>query len=406
MERVVVTGVGILSPIGKTFDIFWDSLIKGVNGIREINSFDTSLFRTHFGGEILNFQPGEYITRLKIENIGRASQLAIAAAKMAIKQSGLDFNKLNPGKIGVSLGTTSGEPQVIEEIDEAWVHKGMDHIPVNLIYQYPCGMIPANLANELEIKGPNIIIPTACASGNYAIGYALNLLQAGKADVIFAGGVDAFSKMAFAGFNRLFSIAPEKCQPFDKNRKGMIVSEGVGILLLETLSHARKRNAHILAEIISYGLSCSCYHMNRPHPQGIGAIHAMHKAFKAGKVSVNDIDYINAHGTGTPANDAAETIAYKEVFKDLAYDIPISSIKSMIGHTMGAASAIEAISCIGTINNGIIPPTINYEEKDPLCDLDYVPNKAREKKVNYAISNAYAFGANDSTLLISKFNEK
>jgi len=393
-KRIVVTGIGIISSIGIGRDEFWNNLIQGKSGISEISSFDTSAYPTHRAGEAKNFKE-------EIKGLGRASCLAVNATKLAIKDSGINLDNFDKEKIGVALGTTMGESQVLEIINDAWVRKGEEYIDSSLIPMYPANVLSLNVAKEFQLKGPTYVIPTACAAGNYAIGYASDLIRKGTIDLAFAGGVDAFSRLAFTGFNRLLAIAPEICQPFDKNRKGMMVGEGAGVILLESLGSALKRKATIYSEILGYGLSCDANHMTAPDHRGISK--AIEKAMKESNLSENDINYISAHGTGTPANDREECMAIKKVFPGRYKNIPVSSIKSMLGHTMGAASAIEAITCCLSVQNDIVPPTINYETPDPECDIDCVPNKARKVKVNIALNSASAFGGNNACLALKKF---
>jgi 3-oxoacyl-[acyl-carrier-protein] synthase II len=404
-DRVVVTGLGVVSPIGTGVDAFWDAASKGTNGIAAITSFDTTGFRTSVGGEVKDFSPATYLSPQQISSMGRSSQFAASAAKMAIADAKLDISKLDAFRIGVSLGTTMGEPQILEKgIEQIYKAKGSTELlAADLPRKYPCGVIPANVATVIGACGPVIMIPTACAAGNYAIGYAFDLISTGMADVIVAGGSDPFSKIAFTGFNRLLATAKEKCKPFDKNRDGMSVGEGAGILALESLSHARKRGAKIYAEVLGYGLGCDAFKMTIPDPSGSGGILCLKKALEHSGITADNVDYVSAHGTGTDENDKTETFILKTVFGDRAKSIPVSSIKSMIGHTMGAASAIEAVACVLMIHRSVILPTINYTEPDPDCDLDYVPNTMRAADVNIAVSNAYAFGGNTSTLVLGKF---
>jgi 3-oxoacyl-[acyl-carrier-protein] synthase II len=405
-DKVVITGLGVLSPIGIGVDAFWKAAKSGTNGIGPITAFDTSVFRTHVGGEVKQFRPEEYLSAKEISSMGRSSQFAIAAATMAVTQSGLDLSKENPFRVGVSLGTTMGEPQILEQcIEVMYAANGTyETVPQNLPRQYPCGVIAANVASHFNASGPAIMIPTACAAGNYAIGYSFDLLSLGMADVVIAGGSDPISKIAFTGFNRLFATAKEVCRPFDRNRDGMAVGEGAGMLVLESLSHAKKRGAVVIAEVLGYGIACDAHSMTIPDPSGSGGIFALQKALGNARVSVDSIDYISAHGTGTKENDKTETTIIKSVFGTRAKSIPVSSLKSMIGHTMGAASAIEAVACALSILNNTILPTINYSEPDPDCDLDYVPNTARiAPKVNTVVSNAYAFGGNTSALVLGRY---
>ncbi|MCF6149022.1 MAG: beta-ketoacyl-[acyl-carrier-protein] synthase family protein [Candidatus Kuenenia sp.] len=402
-KRVVITGVGMITPIGSGKDVFWEALTSGKSGVDEVSCIDTSGFRVHRGCEVKNFNYSDYIRNGVLKEIGKGSQFAIAATKLALDDAEIDLSEVDLERMGVSVGTTAGEIQILEKVNHIRHRDGEDKVAPDLFLMHPCNNIPANIAIEFGLKGPNTIIPTACAAGNYAVGYAYDLIRFGRTDVMVAGGSDPFSKVAFTGFARLGAIAPEICQPFDKNRKGMMVGEGAGILVLESLECAEKRNANIYAEIIGYGLSCDAYHITIPHPDGEGVVSAMVKALKSANLGPEDVQYISAHGTGTPANDKAETISIKKVFGDKPRHLAISSIKSMIGHTMGAASVIESIACALTVQNDIIPPTINYVTPDPECDLDYVPNVMRKQVVNIALNNAHAFGGNNSCLVIKKF---
>jgi 3-oxoacyl-[acyl-carrier-protein] synthase II len=393
-KRVVITGLGVVSSIGTGKEDFWKALTAGISGISKISFFDTSEYPTHYGGEVKNFEPEN-------KNIGRASSLAIASAKLAMDDAGIRSNSLDPQKTGVVIGTTMGESQVLEKLNDAWVKKGTEAIDSALIPQYPCNVLSLNVAQELKVEGPNFVIANACAAGNYAIGYAYDLIRMGKAEMMLAGGTDAFSRIAFIGFNRLLAVAPEKCQPFDKNRKGMLVAEGSAIVLLETLEAALKRGANIYAEILGYGLSCDAHHMTAPFNEGIKE--AIAKALAASKVPADKVDYFSAHGTGTPANDREECLAIKKVFGENYKKLAVSSIKSMLGHTMGASSAIEAVACALSVKNDIIPPTINYQTPDPECDIDCVPNAARQARVDIALNSASAFGGNNACLVLKKF---
>jgi len=405
-SRVVITGLGVVSPIGIGKEEFWYALIEGKNSIDDIRSFDTSLYRTHKGGEVKNFKPEKYIKKMKLHSSCRSAQLALAASKLAIEDSGFLKIFSPTDRIGVIVGTTTADAKLAEELTLIWRKKGYKNTPSNLAKGLSWSTIRvANvILEEFGFSGLSLVIPTACAAGNYAIGYGFDLLKMNKLDIVIVGGTDPMNQSVFAGFNRFFAIAPDKCQPFDRNRKGLIVSEGAAMLVVETLEHAKKRNAHIYAEILGYGLGCDAYHLTSPHPEGIGGIKAIEMALRNAKIESTDIDYINDHGTGTIANDKIETKIIKRVFGKRAKKIPISSIKSMIGHTMGAASAIEAVTCSLVVKYDIIPPTINYETPDPECDLDYVPNVARKQKVNIALSNAFGFGGNIGILIIGKYN--
>ncbi|MGM0461231.1 MAG: beta-ketoacyl-[acyl-carrier-protein] synthase family protein [Fibrobacterota bacterium] len=403
-RRVVVTGIGVVTPIGTGTDTFWNAAVKGTNGVRPITGFDTAEFRTKTGGEVRDFIPGDFLTEKEIRTMGRASQFAIAASQMALKDADLDIDALDPFKIGVSMGTTMGEPQIIEKfVETKCAREEYRDIPRGLAPQYPANTIQAHMSRYFGLNGPSTMIPTACAAGNHAIGYALDRIRSGQLDYAFAGGSDPFAKVAFTGFNRLLATTPDVCRPFDQNRNGMAVAEGAGILLMESLESARARGASIYGEVLGYGLGCDAYDMTIPHPEGAGGIMALERSIKNSGVAKDAVDLICAHGTATPANDKAETLVSKKVFDERAGEIPMISLKSMLGHTMGAASAIEAAACFLMLQKGVILPTINYETADPECDLDYVPNSARSADLNVVISNAYAFGGNTSAIVLKKY---
>jgi len=399
-RRVVVTGLGVVSSVGIGKDEFWKSIISGKSGISRVSSFDTKEFRCHYAGEIKNFIPEDFIAKRKIQFLGRTSQLAIAAASLALKDSRLSLKNISKERIGVFVGTTMGERPLEESID-IWIAEGADKISKIKILQASANNISANIANYFKLQGPNFLIPTACAAGNYAIGYGFDLIKKGDIDYAVVGGADSFSKLAFSGFHRLYAMAPEKCQPFDKNRKGMLVGEGGGILFLESLEAALKRKSNIYAEILGYGISCDAYHMTASHVEGLERV--IRKALKEADIQREEVDYINAHGTGTQGNDKTECAAIKRIFKERYKTISVSSIKSMLGHTMGAASAIESLTCCLVVKEDIIPPTINFETPDPECNIDCVPNRAKIKKVNVALNNGFAFGGNNSCMVIKKY---
>ncbi len=398
-KRVVITGLGVVSSIGIGWKEFWDSLLKGKSGISPVTAFDTSKHVTHNGGEAKIFKPEEFLSIERLKGMNRTSQMALVAVKLALHDADLSVQHLAESKVGVSHGTTLGDAQTIEEIDTLLI----DNKPVSksLFSQLPTHSAPANIAKEYKFNGPNFMFSTACAAGNYAIAYGYDLIKMIRADIVLAGASDAISRIEYTGFNQFGAVAPEKCQPFDKNRKGMMLAEGAGILVLESLESALKRKAKIYAEILGYGLSCDAFHMTTASVGGIAE--CMRKAVKEAGVTMDDIDYISAHGTGTPTNDRNESAAIKEVFGPRCKKIPVSSIKSMLGHTMGAASALEAITCSLVVQNDIIPPTINFETSDPECDIDCIPNQARKQIVNVALNNSYAFGGNNASLVMRKY---
>lgn len=400
-KRVAITGLGVVSSIGIGWKDFWDSLLNGKSGISPVTSFDTTNQFTHNGGEAKNFKADEFIPKKPLRFINRATQMALVSTKLALKDANLTNEDICTMKVGICMGTLLGSVQTVETINELAIIHGQTNFSDDLLWQVPTHSTLSTMAKEFGINSTNMMFSTACAAGNYAIGYGFDLIQLGKADIVIAGGLDTFSKVAFTGFNQFSAVAPEKCQPFDKNRKGMMVAEGAGILILESLENASKRNALIYAEILGYGLSCDASHMTQPTSDGVAR--CMINAMRDAGITKEGVDYISAHGTGTFINDRTECAAIKEVFGSDYKEIPISSIKSMLGHTMGAASALEAITCALIVKNDIIPPTINFETPDPECDIDCVPNQARKHKVNIALNNSYAFGGNNASLVLSKF---
>ncbi len=403
MTRVVVTGIGLVTPIGSGRQQFWEALIAGRSGIGPVTGFDTTTFPVHLGAEIRHFRPEVYLRRQEPDTMGRGSQLAIAAARLAWEDAGLAPKDYLGTHAGVCMGTTSGEPQFVERANDLRQKTGSNAGAGRIFSQYPCHFIPSRIAVELDLRGPCLMIPTACAAGNYAIGCAFDWIRSHQADLVLAGGTDAFSRITYMGFARLGAIAPEQCQPFDRHREGMIPGEGAAVVLLESLDAARRRRATIYAEVLGYGLSCDAHHMTAAHPQGEGAVRAMSQALSESGVEPAEVDYVSAHGTGTPTNDRLESVAFRTLFGERAPRLPMSSIKSMLGHTMGAASAIEAAACALALSTGVIPPTINYQEPDPDCDIDCVPNHARVTHPRIVLNNAYAFGGNNASLCMARY---
>jgi 3-oxoacyl-[acyl-carrier-protein] synthase II len=398
-RAVVVTGLGVLSPIGCGKEAFWAAVLAGVSGIADIRSIDTSGFRSKRGCEIK--EPVSLPSEDGVV-IGRASRFAVRAAEQAIEDAKLTVSDVDTRRIGVSVGTTGGEIRVLEKMDSLRHPASDAMVPEALYAAQPCSTISANVARRFRCGGPNVLMSTACAAGNYAIGYAADVIRRGGADVMLAGGADPFSRVTHAGFCRIGAVTPDLCQPFDKNRKGIIVGEGAGILVLESEEHARQRGARPYARVLGYGLSCDAFDPGALDPSGQGVVVAMRRALATADVALEEVGYICAHGTGTPLNDRVETLAVKEVFGARASRVPMSSIKSMLGHTMGAASAIEAIACVLALRDGMLPPTINYETPDPECDLDCVPNTPKRSDIEVALNNAFAFGGNNSCLVLGK----
>jgi len=398
-KRVVITGLGVVSSIGIGWKEFWGNLLDGRSGISPVTSFDTANHFTHNGGEVRDFRAENFIPGDRLPFMNRATQMAVASAKLAWDDAGLTAGDAADRTIGVSHGTTLGAAQAIEDVDVLLVQQRKPG--KELFSQMPTHAAPAAIATALHCHGPNFMFSTACAAGNYAIAYAYDLIRMNRAQIVLAGASDAASRIEYTGFNQFKAVAPEKCQPFDKNRKGMVPAEGAGTIILESLEAAVRRKANIYAEIGGYGLSCDAHHMTTATVEGISA--CMTRALREAGIGKDDVSYISAHGTGTLANDKMECASIKEVFGPRYSRIPVSSIKSMLGHTMGAASALEAIACALIVKHDMIPPTINYETPDPECDIDCVPNKARAHEVNIALNNSYAFGGNNASLVIKKF---
>ncbi len=409
-KRVVITGMGVLSPIGIGKREFADSLREGKSGANPITAFDASNFSTKFCANVKNFVPENFIDKKKARRMARFTQMGFIAAKMAIEDSKLDLSKENLSRIGVITGTGIGGLEITEEEHSVVVEKGPRRVSPFLIPMIITNMLPGEIAIEYGFTGPNYAVSSACASANHAIGNALRLLRYGDADVIITGGAEAtITDLAVSGFNNIKALSTRNddiakaSRPFDLNRDGFVIGEGAGILVLETLEHAQARGAKIYAELAGYGASDDAYHMTAPDPEAKSVIQALELAIKDAGISKDEVDYINAHGTSTELNDKTETLAIKTVFGERAYKIPVSSTKSMTGHLLGAAAGVEAIAAILCMEEGFIHPTINYETPDPNCDLDYVPNAARNQQIHCAMSNSLGFGGHNATIVIKKY---
>lgn len=408
-NRVVITGIGAVTPIGNSTDNFWDNIKNGVCGINFIESFDTSEYDIKIAGEIKDFDPKKYIDRKEAKRQDRFCQFASAASQMAVDDSNINLEDIDRSRMGVIVGSGVGGMLTLEKEMKKLNDKGPTRVSPFLIPMMISNMASGLVAIRFGAKGPNYGIVTACATGANAIGEALRKIQYGDCDVMIAGGAEAsITPLSIAGFSSMTALGnstdiTRACIPFDKERNGFIMSEGSGIVVLESYEHAIKRNAKIYAELVGYGSTCDAHHITSPEPTGAGASAAMTHAIKEANISINDIDYINAHGTSTPHNDKFETMAIKKTFGERAYNIPISSTKSMTGHMMGAAGAIEAIICAKSLQEGFIPATIGYKEPDPDCDLDYVPNTSRNEDIQYALSNSLGFGGHNATLILKKY---
>jgi len=411
-NRVVVTGIGALTPLGLDMATTWDNLIAGKSGIDYITLFDAHNMETKFAGEVKGFEPADYINRKDVRRMDRFAQLAVAAGYQAVQQSGLNIDDSNQDDIGVFIGSGIGGLTTLFEQAQVLLERGPDRVSPFLAPMMIADIAGAQISIALGVKGPNFCTTSACSSGSDAIGVAYELIKHGDAQVMIAGGTEAIiNPLGITAFNALKALstrndAPQKAsRPFDSERDGFIISEGAVVLILESEEHALKRGANILAEIIAYGATADSFHVTQPLENGEGAARAMKIALKKAGIEPNDIDYVNAHGTSTPLNDAMETKAIKATFGDYAYKVPVSSTKSMTGHLIGCAGALEPAICIMTILNGMLPPTTNYENPDPECDLDYVPNVARQAKVTIALTNSFGFGGHNSVLILRKYNE-
>ncbi|MCF6154910.1 MAG: beta-ketoacyl-[acyl-carrier-protein] synthase II [Candidatus Brocadia sp.] len=404
-NRVVVTGIGIITPIGIGIDAYWESAINGKSGISTISRFNVEGYPTKIAGEIRNFNPEKYMSDDFADTLCRYSQLGLAAARMAVQDADLEVSSLN--KVGVSIGVGA---ETLLYYDEKTAIENNNYI---LRTKPPAENknIASVISDFFHFTGQNLVVATACSSGNQSIGIARDMIQSGQVDTVFAGGVEApIFPLNLAAFCSLRIMSKRNDQPtkasrpFDKDRDGFVMGEGAGILILEKEEKACERGAHIYGEIAGYGATSDAFHMTMPSPDRMQICKAMSLAIEDAELNITDIDYINAHGTSTLANDRGETKAIKTVFGNNAYSIPVSSTKSMTGHLMGAAGAVELITCILAIKKGMIPPTINLENADPECDLDYVANRARRKEINTALSNSFGFGGNNSTIIIKRFN--
>ena len=410
MKRVVVTGMGVVSAVGNNFDDFWASIAAGTNGIDDITRFDTTDFRTKMGGEVRGFEAESYMDKKDAKRLPLFIQFALASAMMAHKDSGLNLELIDPYRIGVGVGSGIGGICVMEENARLLMEKGPKRVSPFFVPFEIINMASGRISMRLGAKGPNYASVTACATSNNAIGEAFRIVQRGDADVMFTGGSEAaMTPLGFAGFCSMRAMSARNddpkhaSRPFDKNRDGFVMGEGAGVLVLESLEHALDRNAQIYAEIVGYGMTADAYDMVHPISNGEGAAKAMEFALMDAEIDSSEVDYINAHGTSTPAGDPAETQAIKRLFGEHSYKIPVSSTKSMTGHLLGAAGAIEMIATIGSIQHSFVPPTINLVDADPTCDLDYVPNEGRSTTINTALSNSFGFGGHNTALVVRKF---
>jgi 3-oxoacyl-[acyl-carrier-protein] synthase II len=404
---VVVTGLGCVTPIGLDVPSAWRALLAGESGAAPVASFDTSAFRTTVGCEVKGFAPPAW-TRQPADIVDRASDLALAATREALASAGLEgtsgVDAATLERAALCIGTTMGAPNFLDALDAPSEEDGEDggEFPWGQVITRSASSITENLAAEIGVGGPQVSLPAACSAGNYAIGFALDLIRHGETDVAIAGGAEAFSQSAYAGFNRLAALSPDACRPFDQDRKGLLLGEGAGVLVLESESHARARGAPVLARVLGYGLSCDAHHITGPHAEGAGAVACMKKAFEDAAIDKSKVDWICCHGTGTRQNDRIESMAIRKALGEHADETPVSSLKALTGHMLGAASAFEAISCVLALREGVLPPTWNLQVLDPECDLDVIPNEPRQTPPDLVLNNSYAFGGNNACLALGR----
>ena len=400
IPRVFVTGVGVVSSIGIGKHAFYESLRVGRTGLSKLVAFPAGELGRDIAGEVKDFSADDHMTRAERRNAGRCAQMAVAAARLATKDAAMSEASLGGPRVAVVMGTTMGEGALLGDLEGAWIKSGPDAINRAGIPRYGSTLLPIHVARALGVSGLVSTLPAACAAGNYAIGFGADLIRMGRADVVVCGAAELLQELQFAGFVRLAAMAKERCRPFDRDREGLILGEGAAVLVLESEAHAVARDATAQAEVLGMGLTCDGYHITRPHPDAAGSIEAMRQAISRSGITPSAIDFVNAHGTGTKANDVAETKVMHDVFGDRR--VPISSMKSMLGHCMGAASAIEAAGCVFTLETGIYPPTIGFETPDPECDVDVVANVAREGKADIILNNSLAFGGYNAVTCFSR----
>ncbi|WP_274361516.1 beta-ketoacyl-ACP synthase II [Paenibacillus thermotolerans] len=408
-HRVVITGMSAITSLGRDLDTFWNNLMEGKSGVSHIEAFDVSEYPTHIAAEIKNWNPEEYMDKKEARRMDRYVQFAVAATQLALKDANLNIREdMDPERAGVYIGSGIGGLGTWEEQHKVLLEKGPKRVSPFFIPMMIANMASGQVSILTGAKGPNTTTVTACATGSHTIGDSMRLLQSGEADVMICGGAEATIRpTGLAGFSAMRAMStrndePERAsRPYDVDRDGFVMGEGAGVLILETLEHAQKRGARIYAEVIGYGMSGDAHHMTDPDPNG--AARCMKKALNDAGLAPEDVDYINAHGTSTPVGDISETKAIKEAFGDHAYKLAVSSTKSMTGHLLGAAGGVEAVICGLALVNGVIPPTINLENQDPKCDLDYVPNKPRKADLNVVLSNSFGFGGHNATIILKKF---
>jgi 3-oxoacyl-[acyl-carrier-protein] synthase II len=401
-RRVVVTGMGMVSAVGNDLPTSWQSLKEGRGGIRPIAIFDTSAYRSHNGGEVKGLSPEKHFSLKELRRLSRCDQFGILAAREAMQDCGIEQVEIDHERFGIVLGADSGGIFSVEQYFRAvYTHASKRPSP-SLLLSFSLATTTDHIAQEFDLRGPRTTTATVCSSSAAAIAFACDAIASGAAELMISGGSDSLCEVTYAGFNSLRAIDPAGCRPFDKNREGLSLGEGAGVLILEELGHAQARGARIWGEVLGSGICAEAHHLTAPEPSGEGIARAIGLALSDAGIAPDTVDYINAHGTATPVNDVVETRGIKKAFGTRAYEISLSSIKSMIGHCLGSAGGIEAVAALLSIQEGIIPPTINYSTPDPECDLDYTPNEAKEKDIHIAISNSFAFGGNNVCLVFAR----
>ncbi|MDX1993520.1 MAG: beta-ketoacyl-ACP synthase II [bacterium] len=411
-RRVVVTGMGIICPTGNSVEEAWRNTALGHTGIGYITRFDTSHLDNHIGGEVKNFDPDSFLGKREARRTDRVTQMALYAAEQAMKDSGLAVTAANEYRVGVTVGTGIGGIATVVASTKAYLARGAKSVSPLLVPMMLPDAPSGKISMVYGLKGPNFALSTACATGNNCIGEALEMIRYGRVDAMLAGSSEAaLEELTIAGFHNMTAISrrndePEKAsRPFDVERDGFVVAEGAAILMLEALEHAQRRGAHIYAEVLGYGHTSDAYHITAPLENGEGAAEAIRQALNDARLRPEDIDYINAHGTSTPLNDRSETMAIKTALGEHAYEIPISSTKSVTGHLMGAAGAVEAVFTIMSLNEGFIPPTVNLDAPDPACDLNYTPNVGVKHNIQFAMSNSFGFGGHNAVLIFGRYSQ-
>ncbi len=413
MERVVITGMGVISPIGNDVETFWNNLSQGKSGIAPIDTFDTERYKTKFAGLVRDFDAAAIFGRKEARRMDRFAQFAVAAAEQAVQDAGLDMDKVERERVGVYVGSGIGGIDTLIEQQTNLFNRGPERISPLLVPVMIANSAAATISIRLGTWGPTLCPVTACSIGNTAIGEAMRLIRSGDADVVIAGGSEAaINEVSVAGFSNSTALSERNddptaaSRPFDKDRDGFVMAEGAGIVVLESLRHAQARGARIYAEVIGYGASSDAYHMVASHPEGRGASLAMRQALSNASITADDVDVISAHATSTEVGDISETLAIKQLFGERAYDIPVTANKSITGHMLGAAGGAEAIALVQTLREGLIPPTLNLHNPDPLCDLDYVPNIPRTADVKIGLSNSFGFGGHNAVIVLKRYDEQ